>query len=113
MCWRCQRFGHVDINVEVAEHIFKAAEISIPRSKVNGEWKRAIFWNDEYDKPIKERKKVRRKIKKSISLYDFYEFKRTKVMGTKVIKVAKRRSWVSFLFKVVKKTKLGLGMESG
>ena len=44
-----------DINVEVAEAIFKASEISIPRSKGNGKRKRAMFWNDEYDKAVKER----------------------------------------------------------
>ena len=44
-----------DINVEVAEAMFKATEISIPRSKGNVRRKRAIFWNDECDKAVKGR----------------------------------------------------------
>ena len=80
-----------DINVEVAEAIFKAAEISIPRSTGNGKRKRAMFWNDECDKAVKDREKARRKIKMSRSLYDFVEFKRMKAVATKVINAAKRR----------------------
>ena len=45
-----------DINVKVAEAIFKAAKISISRSKGNGKKKGAMFWNGECDKAVNDRR---------------------------------------------------------
>ena len=83
------------------------AEESIPMSKGTGKRKKAIWGDDEYGKVVKDREKARRKCRNSYDPQHYIDFKKSRTVATKVIKVAIHRSWRTFCGSLSDRSKIG------
>ena len=92
----------------ITRAIIQAAKESIPISKGSGNSsKYKLFWNEECDKAVKNRDRIRRKYRKSNKMEDYIEFKKLKATATKVIKQAKRNKWKDFCSSLNRRSKVG------
>lgn len=85
--------------------IMKAAEISIPQTKLYlGKKPPMCWWNRDCDEIIKNRKQAHYNYKNNPNLANYIELKRLQAKAKHIVKSAKRNSWEKFCSTINPKT---------
>ena len=94
-------------NIELlTSAIIEAANASVPRSRGTGKRPQVPWWNDECARAITLRKKALRIFNKYPTATNLSSFRRLRAKARRVVKDAKRASWMEFLSGINHKTPL-------
>lgn len=97
---RNTRLDQMDIEHVVEQFtsdIITASQNNIPRSNPDNMKPRVPWWNEKCYRAIKEKNKCYRKFKRTHSLIDFIQFKKTRAVSRKTTWAAKKESWRTFI----------------
>ena len=82
--------------------IIEFARKSIPNTSNNSGKNSVLWWNKEYKKTIKE--KTPSMYTKNMTYAKLIEFEQTTAIARKVVKQAKRNSWINYISSLIKHT---------